>query len=198
LPQPLAHPPPSRKLERVKTILTCLWGATGVTPVYIVRHQLISKDKDDDPPFGEEDTKYTSIYQEMIARTPTLTGSVDYNEEYKTLKTNGSFSPAFLADLKKVWAILHQCCSTSSAWQHVKKSRAQQNGCQVWCTLHNHFFGGKITPMCYDILSTLKSLHYSGNHKNFNFKKYCTTHVEQHNWQASLMEYNMAPLEESM
>jgi hypothetical protein len=49
-----------------------------------------------------------------------------------------------------------------------------------------------------DILSTLKSLHYSGDRKNFIFYKYCTTYIEQHNCHASLLEYNVPPLEETM
>jgi hypothetical protein len=56
----------TKAFGRVKTILTRVWGATGVPLVYIVRHQLIPEDKTDDPPFEAEDTKYTSINQEMI------------------------------------------------------------------------------------------------------------------------------------
>jgi hypothetical protein len=52
--------------------------------------------------------------------------------------------------------------------------------------------------MVSDILLTLKSLHYSGDHKNFNFDKYCTAHVEQHNCLAALAKYGVAPLEETM
>jgi hypothetical protein len=179
--------------------MTCIRGAMGVPIVYVVRHQLIPENKDGDPPFGDEDTNYTSIDQEMIARTPILTNDANYTKEYETLKTNGPFIPAFLTDLKKVWAILHQCFGTSSTWQQVKKFTAQQNGHQVWHTLHNHVFGGNIINIMYsNIHLTLKSLHCSGNCKNFKFNMYCTTHVEQHIRHAALTEFNMAPLEESM
>ncbi len=49
-----------------------------------------------------------------------------------------------------------------------------------------------------DILTTLKALFYSGDRRNFTFDKYCTAHVEQHNRHASLAEYNVPALEESM
>jgi hypothetical protein len=52
--------------------------------------------------------------------------------------------------------------------------------------------------MVSDILLTLKSLHYSGDCKNFNFDKYCTAHMEQHNCHAALGKYGVAPLEETM
>ncbi len=52
--------------------------------------------------------------------------------------------------------------------------------------------------MVADILLTLKSLHYSGDRKNFIFDKYCTAHVDQHNCHASLAEWSVKPLEETM
>jgi hypothetical protein len=52
--------------------------------------------------------------------------------------------------------------------------------------------------MVADILTTLKSLHYSGDQRNFTFDKYCTAHVDQHNPHAALAEWNVKPLEETM
>jgi hypothetical protein len=52
--------------------------------------------------------------------------------------------------------------------------------------------------MVADILSTLKSLHYSGDQRNFTFDKYCTAHVDQHNCHATLAKWNVKPLEETM
>jgi hypothetical protein len=60
------------------------------------------------------------------------------------------------------------------------------------------FEGDKVNTMVSEILLTLKSLHYSGDCKNFNFDKYCTAHVDQHNCHAALSEYVIAPLEENM
>jgi hypothetical protein len=58
-------------------------------------------------------------------------------------------------------------------------------------------WGGQGQFTCSDILLTLKTLHYAGDHKNFNLNKYCTAHVEQHNWHATCAEFNVAALEES-
>ncbi len=43
----------TKAFERVKNLLTHVHGATGISLVYVVRHQLIPNDKDDYPPFGE-------------------------------------------------------------------------------------------------------------------------------------------------
>ncbi len=100
--------------EKVKIILTRVYGATGVPLVYVMRHQLVAEDKGDDPTFGEEETKYTFIDMEMTARAPILTNNADYAQEYETIKINETFAPAFLIDLKKVWTVLYACFGTSS------------------------------------------------------------------------------------
>jgi hypothetical protein len=52
--------------------------------------------------------------------------------------------------------------------------------------------------MVANILSTLKSLCYSGDQRNFTFAKSCTAHVDQHNCRAALAEWNVNPLEETI
>ena len=50
--------------------------------------------------------------------------------------------------------------------------------------------------MSASILQTLKTLHYSGDQKNFTFDKFMTTHVEQHNLADSLTDLGQDPLSE--
>jgi len=189
----------AKAFEKVKTILTRIRGVLGVPIVYVIRHLLIPEEADDDPAFGKEGSTYTSHDNEAIARTDILTDEADFDATYELLEVHGPFVPTFLTDSKKVWSILHALFSTSGAWQHVKKYTATQTGRQVYRTLHTHFFGAdKINTLYTDILQTLKGLFYSGDRRNFTFDKYCTAHVEQHNRHASLSEYNVPALEESM
>ncbi len=156
----------TKVFDKVKSFLGRVRGVTGVQLVYVIRVVLIPEEQEkDDLPFGDEDTKYTSIYMETIARAPILSDKVNiYEEDLENLKAYGPFVPTFPTDAKKVWAILLACFGLSCTWQHVKKFASQQNGCQAWCTLHNYFFGGgKVNTMVADILLTLKSLHYSGD-----------------------------------
>jgi hypothetical protein len=92
----------AKAFEKIKTILTCAWGATSVPLDYIIRHQLIPEDEDNNPPFRDKDTKYNSIDQEMITRTPILTNNANYTQEYGTLETNEPFIPTFLTESKEV------------------------------------------------------------------------------------------------
>jgi hypothetical protein len=137
---------------------------------------------------------------ETTAHAPILSNDADiYDKDPENLRVYGTFVSTFLTDTKQVWSILLACFGLSSVWQHVKKFASQQNGHKTWHTLHDHFFvGDKVNTIVADIISTLKSLHYSGDQKNFMFDKYCTAHVDQHNRHAALAEWNVKPLEETM
>jgi hypothetical protein len=187
----------TRVFDKIKTLLGQVWGITGVPLVYVIRVAFVPEDENDDPPFGDEESKYTSNDMEMIARAPILSNDADiYREDSANLEARGPFVPTFPTDPKKVWAILLACFGLSSAWQHVKKFSNQQNGRQAWCTLHDHFFGGdKVNTMVANILSTLKALHYGSDWRKFTFDKFCTAHVDQHNCHTALAKWNVPPLE---
>ena len=98
------------------------------------------------------------------------------------LEKSGPFHPAFQSDTKKVWATLHALFGTTSAWAHVKTLGKSQNGRQAFRILHKHFFGGnKVSMMATTVLSNLRNLTYTSDSKNYNFDKYVTNHVQQHN-----------------
>jgi hypothetical protein len=163
----------TKALDKIWTILGQTRGVTGVPLLYIIRVALVPEDDNDNPAFGEEDLKYTSVDMEMIARAPILSDEADTSDDDTSdLEANGPFVPTFPVDSKKVWVILLACFGLSSTWQYIKKFANQQNGCQAWRTLHDHFFGGdKVNIMVPDVLLTLKALHYSGDCKNFRFDK---------------------------
>jgi hypothetical protein len=170
-------------------------GVTGVPLTYVIRAILFPPHESDDPAFGEQESEYTSIDLELISQAPIPDDRCDLMDNKDELKEIGPFALTFLTDAKKVWAILHAQYVTSSAWQHVKKYSTTQNGRQVWQTLHTLFSGGdRVNIMYSDIILTLKTLFYSGDRKNYNFDKYCTAHMEQHNRLSALQEYGVQNL----
>jgi hypothetical protein len=93
----------TKAFDKVKTIFGQTHGITGMPLLYVIRVALVPEGEDDDPPFGEEDSKYISIDMEMIARTPILSDEADiYGEDYGNLKANGPFVPTFPTDAKKI------------------------------------------------------------------------------------------------
>jgi hypothetical protein len=99
----------------MKNFLARVCGMTGVPLVYVIRILLIPEDEDNNPPFGEEDTKYTSADMETTACAPILSDNANYEQEYDALEAHGPFVPLFLTDTKKVWSILLACFGLSSA-----------------------------------------------------------------------------------
>ena len=49
-----------------------------------------------------------------------------------------------------------------------------------------------------EIILTLKTLLYSGDRKNYNFDKYYTAHVEQHNQLTALLKFGVPDMGEDM
>jgi hypothetical protein len=189
----------TKTFNKTRTTLSRVGGVTGVPLSYVICGMLKVTNAVDDPAFGETDSANTSIDSELTLRAPILNSDADSSSDDKKLEAGGPFHVAFLTDAKKVWAILHAQYATAAAWQHVKKYSTTQNSRQVWRTLHTFFFGGdRVNTMHSNIILTLKTLFYSGDRKNYNFDKYCTAHVEQHNRLSALLEYEVQGLDEAM
>ena len=112
----------TKVFDKVKSIFAQVRGMTGMPLVYVIRVVLIPEEEKDDPPFGEDETKYTSIHMETTARVPILSNNAYiYDKDPENLEAYGPFVPTLLTDTKKVWSILLACFGLSSTWQHVKK-----------------------------------------------------------------------------
>ncbi len=99
---------------------------TGVPLVYVIRVVLIPEEEKEDPPFGGEDTKYTSIDMETTARASVLSDKADiYDQDPEDLEAYGPFVPTFLTDTKKVWSILF-----SMFWP-LKRVATRQEDCSA-------------------------------------------------------------------
>ena len=190
--------------DHAVTILRRLRGVMGVPLSYVVRNKLYpyEDDVDDDVPCGHAGSKYQTFDEEMEARAPILTLDPEEDTEFKPERLDeyektGPFYPAYLADTKKVWSILHALWGNSGVWTHVKSFDKAQNRRQVYRTLMRHFFGGnKVSTIMTGIHTTLRGLTYSGDTKHFSFDKYVTNHVNQHNLADRLTDYGAAKLDE--
>jgi hypothetical protein len=102
--------------DKVKSILAQVRGVTGMPLMYVIRVVLIHEEEKNNPPFGDEDTKYTSIDMETTACAPILSNDADiYNKDPENLEAYGLFVPTFLTDTKKVWSICLACFGLLSA-----------------------------------------------------------------------------------
>ena len=106
----------TKAFDKTRTILTCMWGVTGIPLAYVIQQVLKPPPKDEDPPFGETKSEYTSIDQELIARAPILHKDANTTNKDINLEADCPFDLSFLTDLKKVWAILYALFSASAVW----------------------------------------------------------------------------------
>jgi len=72
-------PSAAKAFEKVKTILTCIWGVLGVPLVNVIQHLLLPNEEEIDLAFGENDSKYTSQDHETITRCPILMEDCNYD-----------------------------------------------------------------------------------------------------------------------
>ena len=167
---------------------------------YVVRHRIIPNFEDKDLQMVYRGSRFTTHDKEMEARAPIIDAEkYDGGAEGEELEKYGPFSASFLSDTRKVRSVLHSLWSTTSAWAHVKMLDKTQNGGQVYRTLHKHFFGGnKVLTLLTNILTMLRGLTYTGDSTNYNFDKYVTNHVQQHNLATSLIDYGGTELDEHL
>jgi hypothetical protein len=184
-------------------------GIAGHPLSYILRPNLKGPndaDPDDEtkdpPPFGQPGSPYVLIDEELCHRAPILHTDLTHfqlSRSLETLETDGPFEPSFLANMAKVYSILHSCWGKSSWWHPVKKFSKAKNGHQVYRTLHTLPLGKQQVVLTENAIRTkLQSVRYEGDHKNFSFVKYVNLHIEQHNHHADLQEYGVAPLAKSL
>ncbi len=84
----------TKVFDKVKTLLGQVHGVTGMPLVYVIRVALIPEDEKVDPPFGDKETKYTSINMETIARAPILSAEADiYREDSGNLEALDRLCP---------------------------------------------------------------------------------------------------------
>ncbi len=82
----------------------------------------------------------------------------------ETLETTGPLKKGFLADLAKVFDILHTAWGKSNWWTHCKPFTKTKNGRQAYRTLHAQLLGRpKAIASGAAILAQLQSLKYEGD-----------------------------------
>jgi hypothetical protein len=77
-------------------------GVTGIPLAYVIRQVLDSLHEDDDPLFGENDSAYTSIDQELISWAPILCKDAGTFNKDLNLEDDGPFDLSFITDSKKL------------------------------------------------------------------------------------------------
>ncbi len=199
----------AKAFKNMLILLDKMQGIAG-NPLSYVPHPNLKEPNDvdiddkteDPPPFGQPGSPYVLINNKLCHRATILCTDLTHSQlsvSLETLESDGLFEPSFLANMFKVYKVLHACWGELSWWSHVKKFSKTKNRQQVFRTLHTLLLGGqRIVSTKNAIVTKLQSFRYEGDRKNFNFEKYVNLHVEQHIQHADLQEYGVAPLAENL
>ena len=118
----------ARTLEALEEYLRGFLGTTKVPLSYVVRENQEVLAEADDPPFGDPDSNYTTIEEEMIARAPHLNAH-DVPED------------TFVTDRQRVWDLIAGITREHECWTHVRPAQRTRDGRMAFRRLWDHFLG---------------------------------------------------------
>jgi hypothetical protein len=169
-------PKAAKVFELVREHLGRYHGISRVPLSYVVRDQPFPPD-DPDPMFTNVPrSRYKSFDAKMIWRASIYL--------HPDMGETGPLHPAFVADVTKVWEVLHDLFSAQPIWVHVKgkKHASSRNGRACFMELHCHILGhGNTHTMGLAIMDKLNATKFDGPTKNWMFDKYVSAHVDLHN-----------------
>ena len=153
-------------------------GELGLPLAYVTRREAAVPAEADDPA-----ENYTTPAEQMIARAPHTVG--------------GTASPVYTANNGKVASELTVIFMDTPAWTYAKPWLRKKDGRRAYFAVHNHFLG----PNSVDNQSalaekTLASLTYNGESKRWDFEKYATVSLKQHQRLENLVQYGYAGIDE--
>ena len=177
-------PKAAKVFELVREHLGRYRGISGVPLSYVVREQPFPPDYPDPMFTSIPRSRYESFDAEMIRRAPIYLNPA--------LGETGPLHPTFVADMTKVWEVLHDLFSAQPIWVHVKgkKLASSRNGRACFMELHRHILGhGNTHTMGLAIMDKLNATKFDGPTKNWTFDKYVSAHVDLHNQAEQLVSH---------
>jgi hypothetical protein len=147
--------------ERIENIDSHLLKTLGaaITPLaYVVRTDVHVVPSAQDPT-----TNYPTIQEEMVAWMPHT-------------------HIAYLEDNTQVWEIIRDSLHETEAFNWIKRSERQRDGCSAYEALTTHYLGAsKKEKLCNQADSRLLKTFYGGERNKFDWSKFVSVHKRCHN-----------------
>lgn len=161
-----------KTMKAIEDYLTTYLGETGIPLAYVVRRMVaLPPDPDDD---------YDSIELEMIRRAP-----------------HGNNNDVYVADNNKVYELIASMTRDLDCWTWVRPAQRSRDGRRAFYGLYNHYLGPNNVNLAAGAAETkLRTSHYDGEKRRWNFESYVTMQKEQHEILQDLMEYGYAGIDE--
>jgi hypothetical protein len=159
-------------------------GITGVPLSYVIRFDPLVPAAHLDPPFGVDESDYSSMDDKMIRRAEIYSREVNVNED------KGPFSKVFLIDAATVYILMEKAFGKTSFWTNVRQYAKKKEGRKAWIALIKFYFGNDRAATMADSLRTkLQKTQFPGPRRGFDFTKYCNLHTNAHTSASEILLY---------
>jgi len=159
-------------------------GIMGHPLKYVIRHKANVPAAHLDPPFGDPETSYASMDDEMIGRAQIYNREVDCDED------DGPWSKVFVIDSATVYTLMEKAFGKSAYWTNARIYSRKKEGRKAWRGLIKYHFGNDRSVTMAEMLRTkLQNTTFGGPKRNFSFDKYCNVHTSTYSTAADILTY---------
>lgn len=159
-------------------------GITGIPLPYVTRFLPDVPPAHLDQPFGDTDSSYVSMDDEMIGR-----GQI-YSNEVNCDETDGPFSKVFLIDSATVFTLMEKAFGKTSFWTNPRQYSKKKEGRKAWRALIKFHFGNDRVVTISELLRTkLQNAAFHGPKRNWDFTKFCNLHTSAHGSASDMLMY---------
>ena len=140
-----------------------------------------------DPTMGAVRSKYTTHDQELIkcGAIIDLTRVPSTNQE-----KDGPFTDTYLSDRMKLQRFGASLFKNTEAWSYYKVEKKNKNSRVGFKSVLNHYLSpNNVDHIAASAEKLLATSSYQGEKRSWNFEKFATMHMEQHNILESLVEH---------
>jgi hypothetical protein len=196
-----------KAFNNMRHLLAEMRGHSDIPLTYVIRPRILppdwgTADNNYEPRFGEANSPYSSIDDELTLRAPILKENRrEWHNftNFETLEEDGARTPTFNTDNATVFLTLQSYWGRSPAWTNAKKYLKTRNGRAAYRELYNYFFGKTMTASSQDrIIKNLQTYRFDAERRGFTFETFVNKHVEQHNLHQELTDHGVDPLPEQM
>jgi len=159
-------------------------GIMGHPLKYVIRHNANVLAAHLDPPFGDPDSSYASMDDEMVGRAQIFSREVDCDED------DGPFNKVFLIDSATVFTLMEKAFGKTIFWTNARIYSKKKEGRKAWRGLIKYHFGNDRNVTIAETLRTkLQNAAFGRPKRNFSFDKYCNLHTGTYSTATDMLMY---------
>ena len=149
----------NKTLEGIQEFLRGNLGVTKIPLAYVIR--------DTEAPEADPAGGWPTLQDELIGRAP--------------IRVGGNFTATFKTDNGKVWELISKICRDKACWTYIMSHQRTRSGRGAFLALKAHYLGDNaVGNMAIGAETKLQNFRYQGEKRGWNFEKYVSSHVEQH------------------